>query len=652
MPNNITPPPSPRSSRPVASTTASKDQAKSATAYSYNGITTTDPPKVNKIPTHSPNYQTRWEREKAKAKAEGVDMEVGDPKMIGPWILGEMLGKGASGKSPPSTTRMAAVKILNVQAAGMAGSAPPSKEKSKSEKMLLSAEREIAVMKLLDHPNIMKMYDVWSSPKELFLVLEYVEGGELFDYLCSRGSRLHVVEAVSIIKQVLAGVYYCHSFNICHRDLKPENILLTTPTNGSDQTKRIKIADFGMSAIDSLNGLLRTSCGSPHYASPEIVRGQTYHGASSDIWSCGVILFALLTSRLPFDDPNVNIVLRKVRDGRFTVPDWVMPEAKDLLVRMLEVDIDKRISVILSFRMVSSAKITPPQMPDIFNHPLLQIATPGIILPPVPKVDEYALPVLPSDLDPDLLRSLCIILREKDKHVVVERLCCREKNFEKAFYSLLCRYRDRSFEEYNMEHRLSSPSFPYSSTALVTPPTTPIYDVPLPGGEYPFKRHFPGRASPLPSRKIENTPIKTNQFVDLKLPRHENGRSKITNPTAFGVSSPSPRTSRTFTEGGPKASRHAVQHLTNTSKGSMASRHRSDSAASRRSKASNTADGDVVATRRISRPPTTPDRQGARKRLSANSPNLSPSKAPTGGFLGDRRLEGQIASKIQDATPL
>lgn len=194
----------------------------------------------------------------------------------------------------------------------------------------------------------MKMYDVWSSPRELFLVLEYVQGGELFDYLCSRGSRLPLLEGVSIIKQVLAGVDYCHRFSICHRDLKPENILLTdgaSNSGSSAQTKQVKIADFGMSTLDSLNGLLRTSCGSPHYASPEIVRGQMYSGSASDIWSCGVIFFALLTSRLPFDDPNVNNVLRKVRDGKFTIPEWVAPQAKDLLIRMLEVDLTKRITV-------------------------------------------------------------------------------------------------------------------------------------------------------------------------------------------------------------------------------------------------------------------------------------------------------------------
>jgi serine/threonine protein kinase len=174
-------------------------------------------------------------------------------------------------------------------------------------------------------------------------------------------------------------VDYCHRFNICHRDLKPENILLEDKVVGQSYSlpalchipdnfldgrsiKHVKIADFGMSTLDQLNGLLRTSCGSPHYASPEIVRGHTlvlspsasircsspycrYIGSASDIWSCGVVFFALCTSRLPFDDRDVSVVLRKVRDGRFTVPEWIAPAAKDLITRMLEVDLNKRITV-------------------------------------------------------------------------------------------------------------------------------------------------------------------------------------------------------------------------------------------------------------------------------------------------------------------
>lgn len=136
----------------------------------------------------------------------------------------------------------------------------------------------------------------------------------------------------------IAGVDYCHRFNICHRDLKPENLLL-------DKERNIKIADFGMAALERNDKLLETSCGSPHYASPEIVAGLTYHGSSSDIWSCGIILFALLTGRLPFDDDNIRTLLAKVKVGKFTMPAELPSDAKDLIRRMLEVNPARRITV-------------------------------------------------------------------------------------------------------------------------------------------------------------------------------------------------------------------------------------------------------------------------------------------------------------------
>ena len=136
----------------------------------------------------------------------------------------------------------------------------------------------------------------------------------------------------------IAGVDYCHRFNICHRDLKPENLLL-------DKDRNIKIADFGMAALERNDKLLETSCGSPHYASPEIVAGRTYHGSSSDIWSCGIILFALLTGRLPFDDDNIRTLLAKVKVGKFSMPSELPTDAKDLIRRMLEVDPSRRITV-------------------------------------------------------------------------------------------------------------------------------------------------------------------------------------------------------------------------------------------------------------------------------------------------------------------
>src|SRR5258708_7316173 len=174
------------------------------------------------------------------------------------------------------------------------------------------------------------------------LLLEYVEGGEVFDLLVSKG-RLSLQEALCYFKQIISGVDYCHRFNICHRDLKPENLLL-------DANRNIKIADFGMAALElhGGTGLLETSCGSPHYASPEIVTGKAYHGAASDIWSCGVVLYALLTGRLPFDHPNIGELLKRVRAGRFEMPRDISHDARDLLARMLVVDPERRISVGLS----------------------------------------------------------------------------------------------------------------------------------------------------------------------------------------------------------------------------------------------------------------------------------------------------------------
>lgn len=167
--------------------------------------------------------------------------------------------------------------------------------------------------------------------------MEYVPGGELFDYLVSRG-RLDEPEAVHYFQQIIHAVDYCHRFHICHRDLKPENLLL-------DAERNIKVADFGMAAWQAGEKMLETSCGSPHYASPEIVAGKAYNGASSDIWSCGVILYALLAGRLPFDDDNIRVLLQKVKVGRFEMPAEIQGPARDLLFRMLDKDPVQRIKV-------------------------------------------------------------------------------------------------------------------------------------------------------------------------------------------------------------------------------------------------------------------------------------------------------------------
>ncbi len=299
------------------------------------------PPRAPPIKYNAP-LGTRWEKEKAAAGgAQAFDLP-SDPKNIGPWIIGECVGKGASGRVKIAkhkvTGQFAAVKILPL-APLVNSRASLATQQAKTEKQRLGIDREITMMKLMNHPNILRIYDVYEGKKELFLVLEYVEGGELFDFLVNRG-RLHSHEALTFFRQIVYGLNYAHTFSIIHRDLKPENILIA-----SLSPPVIKIADWGMAAFAPPSLQLETSCGSPHYASPEIVNGERYQGNATDIWSCGVILFALLTGRLPFDDKNVKNLLNKVKSGKFDMPQWLDPLAQDLLSRMLVVDVSRRITV-------------------------------------------------------------------------------------------------------------------------------------------------------------------------------------------------------------------------------------------------------------------------------------------------------------------
>ncbi|ORX39867.1 kinase-like domain-containing protein [Kockovaella imperatae] len=355
--------------------------------------------------------QTRFEKEAAATGGKAAADQPGDPKVIGPWRIGRTIGKGASGRvkiaKHSRTGQYAAIKIVPKHALLFSSRMSIADAGNKHDKAVLGIEREIVIMKLIDHPNVMALYDVWETAKELYLVLEYVEGGELFDYLVSQG-RLPPDEASRYFQQIIAGVDYCHRFNICHRDLKPENLLL-------DRERNIKIADFGMAALEPSDKLLETSCGSPHYASPEIVAGMSYHGAASDIWSCGVILFALLTGRLPFDDENIRLLLQKVKNGKFVMPSELPPDAKDLITRMLVVDPEKRIT-----------------MAEISSHPFCQRkqdTDSGRRLRVVdpPRLEQIARPVKSDkEIDRDILRNLKTLWCGSSERAIVKALLTPE----------------------------------------------------------------------------------------------------------------------------------------------------------------------------------------------------------------------------------
>ncbi|KAJ6627789.1 hypothetical protein B0H10DRAFT_1991897 [Mycena sp. CBHHK59/15] len=395
------------------------------------------PPRAPPIQYTAP-VGTRWAKETAAAGGVGAFDLPTDPKFIGPWILGECVGKGASGRVKIAkhriTGKLAAVKILPL-APLVNSRASLATQQAKTDKQRLGIDREITMMKLMNHPNIMRIYDVYEGAKELFLVLEYVEGGELFDFLVNRG-RLPAAEALEYFKQIVYGLNYAHTFSIIHRDLKPENILIA-----SLSPPLIKIADWGMAAFAPPSLQLETSCGSPHYASPEIVNGERYQGNATDIWSCGVILYALLTGRLPFDDKNVKILLSKVKSGKYEMPTWIDPLAMDLLSRMLVVDVSRRITIpeILSHPwLLSTSKPLTDKLRPLSNPPL----------PPSPST--LARPLEhPSLIDPELFSSLRIIWgRHADPHgESIKRDLCSPVGkgvHAKAFYFLLGRYRDES----------------------------------------------------------------------------------------------------------------------------------------------------------------------------------------------------------------
>ncbi|CDS06508.1 Putative Related to SNF1-carbon cataboliteFT derepressing ser/thr protein kinase [Lichtheimia ramosa] len=197
-------------------------------------------------------------------------------------------------------------------------------------------KREIQYLKLLRHPHIIKLYEVIVTPTDIIMVIEYA-GGELFNYIVEKG-RMSEDDARRFFQQVICAVEYCHRHKIVHRDLKPENLLL-------DANNNVKIADFGLSNIMTDGDFLKTSCGSPNYAAPEVISGRLYAGPEVDVWSCGVILYVMLCGRLPFDDEYIPTLFKKINGGIYTMPSYLSPETKYLLTSMLVVDPMKRITI-------------------------------------------------------------------------------------------------------------------------------------------------------------------------------------------------------------------------------------------------------------------------------------------------------------------
>ncbi|XP_035289316.1 serine/threonine-protein kinase MARK2-like isoform X20 [Anguilla anguilla] len=194
--------------------------------------------------------------------------------------------------------------------------------------------REVRIMKLLNHPNIVKLFEVIETEKTLYLVMEYASGGEVFDYLVAHG-RMKEKEARAKFRQIVSAVQYCHQKCIVHRDLKAENLLLDSEMN-------IKIADFGFSNEFTLGNKLDTFCGSPPYAAPELFQGKKYDGPEVDVWSLGVILYTLVSGSLPFDGQNLKELRERVLRGKYRIPFYMSTDCENLLKKFLILNPTKR----------------------------------------------------------------------------------------------------------------------------------------------------------------------------------------------------------------------------------------------------------------------------------------------------------------------
>ncbi|XP_029585870.1 MAP/microtubule affinity-regulating kinase 3 isoform X7 [Salmo trutta] len=263
---------------------------------------------------------TRSVRSGVRTRNSGAD----EQPHVGNYRLLKTIGKGNFAKVKLArhilTGREVAIKIID--------------KTQLNPNSLQKLFREVRIMKLLNHPNIVKLFEVIETERTLYLVMEYASGGEVFDYLVAHG-RMKEKEARAKFRQIVSAVQYCHQKHIVHRDLKAENLLLDADMN-------IKIADFGFSNEFTMGNKLDTFCGSPPYAAPELFQGKKYDGPEVDVWSLGVILYTLVSGSLPFDGQNLKELRERVLRGKYRIPFYMSTDCENLLKRFLVLNPAKR----------------------------------------------------------------------------------------------------------------------------------------------------------------------------------------------------------------------------------------------------------------------------------------------------------------------
>ncbi|KAL0434930.1 UNVERIFIED_CONTAM: CBL-interacting serine/threonine-protein kinase [Sesamum radiatum] len=251
--------------------------------------------------------------------------------MFNKYEIGKLLGCGAFAKvyhaRNVATGQSVAVKVIN------------KSRVNNNANLVANIKREISIMSRLSHPHIVRLFEVLATKRKIYFILEFVKGGELFAKVAK--GRFSEDLGRKYFQQLISAVSYCHLRGVYHRDLKPENLLL-------DESGDLKVSDFGLSALTDqvrADGLLHTLCGTPAYVAPEILAKKGYDGAKIDVWSCGVVLFVLTAGYLPFNDPNLMNMYKKIYKGEFRCPKWMSPDLKRFLTRLLDTNPETRITI-------------------------------------------------------------------------------------------------------------------------------------------------------------------------------------------------------------------------------------------------------------------------------------------------------------------
>ncbi|WCJ35656.1 CBL-interacting protein kinase 8 [Euphorbia peplus] len=250
-------------------------------------------------------------------------------RKVGKYEIGRTIGEGTFAKvkfaQNTETGESVAMKVLD-------------RTTIIKHKMVDQIKREISIMKMVRHPYVVRLHEVLASRTKIYIILEFITGGELFDKIVHHG-RLSESEARRYFQQLIDGVDYCHSKGVYHRDLKPENLLL-------DSLGNLKISDFGLSASPEEGvSLLRTTCGTPNYVAPEVLSHKGYDGAVADVWSCGVILYVLMAGYLPFDELDLTTLYSKIEKADYSCPSWFPVGAKSLIQHILDPNPETRITI-------------------------------------------------------------------------------------------------------------------------------------------------------------------------------------------------------------------------------------------------------------------------------------------------------------------